>query len=234
MKSDFIIEMYSSYGKWIVKRISEIPVDFELAAIIRHSERPDFKDIPPEKWNSTLLTSYGEESALDFGKALVNEAGASSVAAKGWGLKRCQLTAERIAEGAIQAGSNESRFSSILEFPSPISDLELYRKYLKEGKYFDLVRDWFSANSSMNAMRPYGPYSRDIISRIVKDHMSSEKRVTVIVTHDLHVLPMLNQVFGTNLTEVDFMDGILIARNSDRLLFFTKDSEKSLTVTDFD
>lgn len=225
--------MYSSYGKWIVQKISEIPSDFEITAIIRHSERPDFKDIPPERWNSTLLTSHGEEIAVDFGKALVGEAGAPSVAAKGWGLERCQLTAERIAQGASQAGGDDSSFSSIVDLPSPISNLDLYRKYLGEGKYFDMVRDWFSG-SAMNALKPYERYSKDIISKIARDHMPVGRRVTIIVTHDLYVLPMLNHIFGGQTTDIDFMDGIILAKSGGRMLFFDRNAQKELPLSELE
>lgn len=225
--------MYSSYGQWIIKRIGEVPETHEVTAVIRHSERPDFKDVPLEKWNSTLLTSYGEKSALEFGTALVKESAIPIVAAKGWGLERCQITAERIAEGAQRAGSTGSRFSSISGFDSPISDLSLYQKYLSEGRYFEMVKEWVNGDSSDSPLAPYGPYSRDIISKIVNGHMSRENPVTIIVTHDLYILPMLNHIFGGQVTEVGFMDGILIESDENNLLFYTKNSEKSLSKSDF-
>lgn len=225
--------MYSGYGQWIIKRIGEIPPDSGIAAIIRHSERPDFRDIPVEKWNSTLLTDNGERTAVKFGTALINEAGASSVAAEGWGLERCQLTAEKISEGAKLAGSAGSLYKTLLGLHSPISNYELYRKYLEDDRYFQMVSEWFSTEPYSGPMKAFRPYSMDTISSVVRDHLHSEGGPTIIVTHDLYILPLLNHVFDTQVTEVDFMDGILMARNGNSLDFYSRDAHRTLPVSDF-
>lgn len=39
-------------------------------------------------------------------------------------------------------------------------------------------------------------YSRHIVSKLINEHMWLTDNVTVIVTHDLHILPLFNYVFG--------------------------------------
>lgn len=225
--------MYSSYGQWIIRRIAELPHTSRTVAIIRHSERPDFRDIPPEDWNSVLLTSNGERVAVEFGNALVGEANATSVKAEGWGLSRCQLTAEKIYEGARTSGGTGSAYSEVSDLQSPILDLGLYRKHVKNGKYSEMVRDWFNGGPLSDAMKPYKQYSRKIISNILGGHMLNDRNITIIVTHDLYVLPIINQVFDLRNTEVDFLDGILITSKGEELDFFTKDLQRDLHRRDF-
>lgn len=156
-----------------------------------------------------------------------------SVRAEGWGLERCQLTAEKIKEGANLAGSKDSSYSTVNNLQSPILDLELYRNYLKNGKYMYMVRDWFQGGPLGNAMKPFGPYSNQIISRILNEHMPYQHNASIIVTHDLYILPLLNHVFNTKHTEVDFMDGILIAEIGEKVKIFTHNSEKTMGADEF-
>lgn len=203
-----------------------------VAAIIRHSERPDFRNIPTELWNKVLLTPEGEKVATEFGTALVNESGIPSMNVHGWGLERCIITAEKIAEGARSAGI-DGKYSTLYDLQSPIKDIVLYRKFLNAGKYDIMVEDWLSSNNTDGPFWPFGQYSRRTISKVAKEHMQLINNVTVIVTHDLYILPMLNDIFGVRTTEVGFLDGILMAQGGDELDFYSKDSVKRVSKEKF-
>ena len=86
--------MYSGYGKWIIESLGELPRHAGHVILIRHSERPDFRNIPANIWNNVILTQIGEEVATEFGVALATEAHIPSISAHGWGLERCVITAK--------------------------------------------------------------------------------------------------------------------------------------------
>lgn len=222
--------MYSKYGEWIINAIGSLSNSGGIAAIIRHSERPDFSNIPVEQWNSVQLTKEGELAARDFGSALVRDAGIARIEAHGWGLERCLVTARKIAEGARLAGSSRSRYSAITDFRMPISDVKLYRKYLEENNYHRMLMEWLSADPSQTPLIPYVDYSRHILYRVVNELMKGKGSMTVISTHDLYILPILNDIFGLLKTDVGFMDGILISRNRDSLDFFSRDSHNNMSL----
>ena len=223
--------MYFGYGKWIIEFMSKPPRDSELTIIIRHSERPDFKNIPMSLWNRVLLTQRGEEAATEFGVALAVEAHFSSITAHGWGLERCVKTAKNIVDGAISAGSN-AVYTTLTDFKSPIENLDLYNNYLQTGKYIDMIEDWFSSNPTMSPFTPYDQYSRHIILRLINEHMQLTNNLTVIVTHDLHILPLLNYVFGSKTRELGFMDGIIISKSGNKLKFISNNCSKNLSCND--
>lgn len=224
--------MYLGYGEWIIERLLKFPKNSSLAILIRHSERPDFNNIPINSWNSVLLTQRGEEVATEFGAALVSEDHFYSVNAYGWGLERCTATAKKIVEGAVSAGSN-AVCSTLADFQSPIQNLELYNHYLQSGKYLDMIENWFSTDNAYSPFHPYTLYSKGIISRIVNECMQLNQTITVIVTHDLHILPILNDIFGGRTTEIGFMDGIIISKNGNMLDFFSRNSSMRFVGNDF-
>lgn len=224
--------MYSKYGEWIVGAIEELPDASRMAAIIRHSERPEFTNIPVDQWNAVQLTREGELAAKDFGSALVREAGVGRVDSRGWGLERCMVSARKIAEGARLAGSSKSRFSPITDFRMPISDIKSYRKYLKDNNYHRMLMDWLRPDAVKSPLIPYVDYSRHILSRVVNERMKTAGSIAVISTHDLYILPIMNDIFGLLQTEVGFMDGILIAENGDSLDFYSKDSHRNLRLSE--
>lgn len=223
--------MYSGYGKWIIESLGELPRHAGHVILIRHSERPDFRNIPANIWNNVILTQIGEEVATEFGVALATEAHIPSISAHGWGLERCVITAKKIVEGATSAGIS-AVYSPLTNFQSPIKNIDLYSNYLQSGKYFEMVEDWFSSNSVRGPFIPYDMYSRHIVSKLINEHMWLTDNVTVIVTHDLHILPLFNYVFGEK-KEIGFMDGIMISKGDNMLKFFSNNYIKSFSCNDF-
>jgi broad specificity phosphatase PhoE len=226
------INMYRGYGEWIIDRIAKIPNDRSVVVLIRHSERPDFKNIPISEWSNVLLTKRGEEVARGFGLALASDSKFQSVIGHGWGLERCIITAKLIVEGAKSAGCHVE-YSTLNGFQSPIQNLNLYENYIKDGKYTDMLNDWFSSNSENGPFRPYVQYSRNIISRMLSEQLKVNNNITVIATHDLHIIPIINYIFGLKSIGIGFLSGMVIAKNGNMLEFFSENSVKQLSINDF-
>jgi broad specificity phosphatase PhoE len=181
--------------------------------VIRHSERPSFNNIPMEDWDNIRLTPRGVEAANDFGNALVNDVKMSNLCFYGWGLKRCMDTAESIASGADNAARKIHRIKT-LHLRSPIADREEYDKSQRSGHWNEFLVRWLSADAKQNAMVPVDEYAQDIFRELLNPKFSGSQNTSIIVTHDLHILPLVSYVFGVPIHTLDYLDGVVIRSTS--------------------
>jgi broad specificity phosphatase PhoE len=215
--------MKLQWGQQIIDKLQKVPARGRHILIIRHSERPDFRDIPVDRWNSVLLTEKGIQAAVNFGESLVGETGLETITTEGWGLERCVITARKIAEGASNAGSRNCKFSIASDLQSPIENHEKYEEYLKSGRWNDMLALWLSSPSENGVMRPFKSYSRGILKEVLENHLPESNCANVIVTHDLHIFPIITAIFNRIELSVDFMDGIMISKYDDGVKIFHND-----------
>lgn len=135
-----------------------------IVAVIRHSERPNFDNLPCHEWENVGLTTKGTIAATKFGAALSEFENAKSFQIFGWGLKRCIETAEAISKGARNGGCNIDGPSSII-LKSPIADREAYDKPLFSCKWDlwdQMINDWLIDETPQTIMLPSRQYGRDL------------------------------------------------------------------------
>ncbi len=234
--TDFILKLACNFetmelqwGQWILDKLKSMPKNGRYVLMIRHSERYDFNGIPIESWNSTGLTEQGKIAASEFGKALVSHIGIESVSTEGWGLERCVDTAFRIAEGAAESGCRKCSFSVASDLESPIANSERYTEYLKSGRWKEMLRQWLSSPSDSGIMKPYLEYSSKIMKEVLKKRDPPTNAVNIIVTHDLHIFPLITANFNVVKLGIDYMDGILISRGDKDSKVYHRDLMSSIS-----
>jgi broad specificity phosphatase PhoE len=106
------------WGNQIIEMMAEPSRESPKVAIIRHSERPAFDNLPYDQWDLAELTERGIAQAMKFGEAIGSRSKSKELQTFGWGLRRCQLTAEAICRGYLKRGRNSrmSRDRSSLDF----------------------------------------------------------------------------------------------------------------------
>lgn len=216
------------WGDWIIKSLSELPKNKPYALVIRHSERQDFDNLPFDQWNEALLTKEGIEGAFNFGYSLCSALKSGNVIAEGWGLERCLMTARRISEGATTAGCKRSRFNVLEDIDSPISDPQRYREYLSTGLWTQMLEDWLSDPSDGSVLKPFRSYASYVLGKVDSNHLPKRKGISVIVTHDLYIYPLLSALFEDRFPQVGFLDGLIITRNKTSLDVFNGDRRVSV------
>lgn len=202
------------YGQGVLDLFSQLPAVDKTVLLIRHSERPSFDNIPVGEWNKVLLTPQGKEAAKDFGRALAQNAGVEGLRVYSWGLRRCAETAEAIASGAKEEGCRTSPPEPI-RLRSPVADREKYDTVLQRGGYERLLDEWLGKGTGRSApaeavMVPVDEYAPEIFRGLLEDGVCGRHGTSVVVTHDLHIIPLARRVFGPEASMPGFLEGVVV------------------------
>jgi broad specificity phosphatase PhoE len=197
------------YGNSVLDMVARLHAVNETVLVIRHSERPAFGDLPIEKWDSVGLTERGIEAAREFGRALAREGEVRSLGAYGWGLKRCLDTADSVVAGAKDGGSQVSG-QGALRFSSPIADRPKYDAALGSGHWEEFVDDWLNGQAHDGALVPAHKFATGFLRELFERKLPDSGGVSVIVTHDLQIYPLVSFLVGVPIRKLDFLDGLLI------------------------
>jgi broad specificity phosphatase PhoE len=207
------------WGSNVLQMLQEIGNDGNVVAVIRHSERPDFDTLPSDKWENVGLTAKGTIVATDFGHKLSELQNTKSYKILGWGLKRCVDTAEAISAGARDGGCPITGLKSIV-LKSPVANREAYYRALFSGKWDlwnKMIDDWLNNDTQQTIMIPARQYAREVYQSLFAEEFSSSDKITVIVTHDLHILPLARLLFPFTSRYLDFLNGIVLKVNGDQI-----------------
>ena len=188
----------------------------QKVAVIRHSERPSFDDLPYHEWDYAGLTDKGTEAALRFGRAIGAAQNPKCLQILWWGLRRCALTAEAISEGAREEGCHVLA-PSVIALKSPIAKREEYNKALHSGQWNQFIANWLLDESPQVAMVPAQRYAKEIYRSLLAVEMRSADRITIIVTHDLHILPLVRLVFSSSSRWIDYLDGVVFRVEGEKI-----------------
>jgi hypothetical protein len=202
------------WGSKIIQMLEELDGKGHSVIMIRHSERPDFDNIPQEQWDSVDLTEAGIAEARNFGKALVTQDKIRDLQVFGWGFKRCQTTAQAICEGATSQ-SNRVHKPTKISLKSPVANGNEYRKALVSLTWDKFIGDWLKDGQS--AMVPARKYAEEIYLSLLRDDVCHPGKTTVIATHDLFIIPLARYYFASSSHYVDFLDGVVLQINGNQL-----------------
>ncbi len=194
------------WGNQILNAVKQFDAQENLVLIMRHSERPSFDNIPFEQWRSVELTPRGIEVAKSFGKAVSTSS--QNLRVHYWGLKRCAMTADAISMGAREAGSRVHGPTDIA-LKHPILNQVDYDRELKSQRWESFLTMWLKGGEQ-SAMIPSDKYAREIFRDVLKEKSSSPDGVTIVATHDLYLMPLINYIFHPATPWIDFLDGLAL------------------------
>jgi broad specificity phosphatase PhoE len=204
------------YGNSVLNLFRRMHAEGGAVLIVRHSERPSFDGISIEEWDGVGLTERGIEAAREFGAALAREGEGVPLCSYGWGLKRCLDTAEAIAAGAREGGSRISGVRA-LHFRPPIADRSKYDAALGSGHWAEFVDDWLTGRDQDGALVPSRTFTAGFLRELSDCGLPGSKEISLIVTHDLQIYPLVGFLTGIPIRKLDFLDGPVIKMDGQRV-----------------
>lgn len=196
-------------GSRVLRLMGVLKRGLQTVAVIRHSERPSFDNLPYHEWDDAGLTDKGTKEAVRFGRSIAQTQNPKCLQISWWGLKRCALTAEAISEGARDEGCPVLGPYPIA-FKSPIARREEYDKALHSGQWDQFISDWLRDESPQVAMVPARQYAKEIYRALLAAELCSPGKITIVVTHDLHILPLARLFFPSSSRWIDYLDGMVL------------------------
>lgn len=210
------MEMELRWGNKIIQAIRQLDGQEKTIVLVRHSERPSFDGMPVELWNSVELTERGIEEAKRFGMAVSTDGAVRNLRVHHWGLKRCVMTADAISIGASKAGSNVHGPTAI-HLISPIVNHKDYQKEVGGVPWDVFVNNWLSVAGPQFGMMAPPQFAKEILRSLRNEKLTAPGGATLVATHDLHIIPLIKYVFNETQPWIDFLDGIALKVDSDKV-----------------
>ncbi len=196
------------WGQDLVDAIRETAGSGPALGLIRHSERDPVLEFA--RADEANLTAAGEAAAYAFGCCLPPDRrlvlGHSPV-------RRCQATAERVAEGFASVGGQVTMLG---EHPDVgptyvVNPTEL--GILADGMGRHFVRAWFDGRLPQSVVRPREAVAREHLQTAASLVPDDPQTLTLLVTHDWNIMAVKETFLGVRHEEsgwADFLDGPLI------------------------
>ena len=77
---------------------------------------------------------------------------------------------------------------------------------------------WQRGRDIRNSLTPLAEYAPSVFSNILGQASGEGESLSVIVTHDLHVLPLISYALGKVVEPPDYLDGLVIGEDAARTL----------------
>lgn len=162
-----------------------------------------------EEWNSVGITENGFAAAKELGGSLVRNAKISRATVYGWGLRRCVETAAAIALGLGDEGAIVRSMGN-LDLKGPISDHSVYDDMIRTGRMQEMLDSWQRAEDVKRSLIPIAEYGPMVFRAILDQATSRRDELTLVVTHDMHILPLASHAMRTTVDLPDYLDGLVI------------------------
>jgi hypothetical protein len=191
--------------------------DEKKIAIIRQAERPEFSSLENE--NNLGITCNGRKAAIQLGEAMASAQKRASFQVFSWGSRRVIETAQAISAGMSQTGNRKVEVSSAV-FESPIKNREEYEKAFALGHWNEFIKNWLKGDgeTSQSAFLPVQSYAKKTYKALLGEKFCSPGKITILVTHDLHIMPLVKFAFPSFCSWLDYLDGIVIRDYSHNIL----------------
>ena len=201
---------------WIMKHLSHVPPQTDVALVVRHAER---EDIPPGTFGNDIpLTDRGVGEAEELGAKLSNLR--PRISATSSPVPRCELTASAILRGGDQPDDVVPDWR--LGDPGPfVVDTESSGDLFLEIGILEINRHQLSRSEPPVGMRGTGE-GVDLLLGLTASHLRSTGRLDAYVTHDGILAVLVAYLYRLQIDEIewpDYLDGLLLWRRGEHLYF---------------
>ncbi|MGP1475423.1 MAG: histidine phosphatase family protein [Treponema sp.] len=179
----------------------------KTAILIRHSKRTEFTDV--RNHGSAFLTEEGIFIAENYGAELASQ-GLKKIKCFSSPVKRCIQTCNAIKKNFTNSG--EVKLSDVLGEPGPFvygDAIESFEKLGTVGVIQELL-----AGKNLPFIRSAGEGSKILMDFIRENTVDNdEQTVSLFVSHDAIVIPLLNFLLGESFDEdhwIEYIGGIKI------------------------
>ena len=208
----------------IVERLAAIPDIADAALVIRHAER---EEIPPGSFGVDVpLTAVGVESAERLGATLYGIRPQVEVTTSP--VPRCVQTAEAILRGGGRPEG--TALDGRLGDPGPfIVDAEISGPLFLETGILEITRRQLTNVDPPAGMRKTSE-GVDLLLGLTTGNLRYQGHLKVYVTHDAILAVLVAYLYGQSIDEIcwpEFLDGLLLWRSSEQLLFAWRGLEQA-------
>ncbi len=197
--------------------IKEMMIRFDgdrRLAVIRHAKRPDIISLENER--DLSITKEGYAAAVKFGKEIGVSDSTLQFQIFSWGSRRVIETAEAITIGLKQAKRNAIGPSQIF-FASPMKNSKEYERAFYSGHWNEFIENWMNGKNPQTAFYPVEEYAKTTYRSLLDEKYCTTGKVTIIVTHDLHIMPLIKYAFPSFCCWLKYLDGIVLKDDGDKI-----------------
>ena len=216
-----------SPGDFVLDILDQVPKTGKTIVLIRHAKRDSFKGIPDSLRESVEITPDGVLMARAFGESLRQIFPGKRILLGHTIANRCRMTAESIQHGC-QTGDDVHIVGCLPEVESVVLDPEHYVKLREEFTWPGLMQRWLDLEVPKETLQNPHAYCEKILGRLVSLPGVGENDLLVIIAHDVTLFPIIFSVFGTPVTSLEFLNGIVITEDSSLFEIRFSDADHTL------
>ncbi len=205
--------------------LEHVPRDRPVSIILRHAERDPIRSYE-EGWEARL-TDNGHRDAAALGRTLVDFA---SMRLWSSPIPRCQQTANRLAEGLRDAGSDVDELVVINDLAGPyLHDAEKVLKIALDIGDRAFVRRWFEGDLASEHLMP-SPRAATGQLMVLTETLAThdEPGLYVHCSHDWNILLLREHFLGIRHEDAgmpDFLEGLATWRDGHDLVVQWRDNQ---------
>jgi broad specificity phosphatase PhoE len=192
--------------------------------VIRHSERPI--NLPVQETIKAELTQAGHKMAYEFGKRLPVLKSFRIYHSPSY---RVQQTAERIHEGALDAGANSILEGALDTLSGAMGDLEKFVEMASTCGFSEFFNLWMDNKVPEEILEPVDAFiQRFAPSTLGKLQESRKNEIHIHVTHDLVVASTKNRLLHLECPQdlnIPFLGGYGIVLSNGALIGYADECE---------
>lgn len=197
-------------GDCILDVLYETPDTGRTILLIRHSKRNSFIGVPDHLRPGVEITPEGVSMAREFGESLARVVPDRRLVLGHTIARRCRMTAESIGQG--YSPDNQFRMKEYpQELGDPVVDMDRFIDLREQYGWEALIRKWLDGEIERGVLQDPCTFSENNLKTLLSFRGTEERDLFVVVGHDVTLFPIISSVFGTCLTSVDFLNGIVIS-----------------------
>jgi len=199
-------------GEFVLNILREVPADTKTIVLLRHAKREPFWEIPHHLRGRVEISPEGISMARKFGESLVRITPGNRIVLWHTPANRCRMTAESIRDGCLP-GIRARVLASRPELPHPVEDLEKFSALEQELGWEILSRRWLC--KGVPGLSDPRAYTCEILKNLLEVPGIGSGDILIVVVHDIMIIPLLSCIFGKMITEIGFLNGIVLTSNGD-------------------
>lgn len=213
-------------GQALLDTIHSLTAHQTVAAVLRHAARHPIVD--PREPLAAELTPAGRQDAEAFGTKIT---GFDRLRLFHSPVKRCQQTAECLAEGANRAGLAVEMVGAQPELGVAyiLNQIETGRLSGVHGEHF--VRLWFTDQVSTELIERAPDIVRrkvDYVATRLREPAAAGRRLDLHISHDWNVIILRELLLGVRHEDAGwapFLDGVTFTPDAERLRAFYRERD---------
>lgn len=199
-------------GDFVLDLLRDTDLTGRTILLLRHSKRDSFQGVPEHIRPTVEITPEGVRMATEFGESLSAVAPGRQLFLGHTVARRCQMTAECIAEGYSSPG-NVHMVEYHRQIDEPVVNLSQFVALREELGWQALMKQWLLGMIPLTVMQDPRQYSDAHLARLLSFPNMGEGDVFAVIAHDITLFPIVYSVFGMPVTTIEFLNGVLISAN---------------------